>query len=108
MVLRVTFIGLGRMGLVSAIYEFHTVSSYQLTSTLTRDISENLLYYGNIEKPLVIYNRTKEKGHKHSLRLGNYQDAESILAAVSASDIVWQCLQGQEAVAENLGQDNSH
>ncbi|PWY67952.1 6-phosphogluconate dehydrogenase-like protein [Aspergillus heteromorphus CBS 117.55] len=80
---RLAFIGLGRMGL---------------------GISENILHHGDIDKPLVLYNRTMEKALDHSRRLGDCQVAESIPAAVSAADIVWLCLQDQEAVEEAFDQ----
>ncbi|KAL2816682.1 6-phosphogluconate dehydrogenase-like protein [Aspergillus granulosus] len=78
---RVTFMGLGPMGLA---------------------MSENLLRYGDIEKPLVLYNRTREKAEAHSSRLGNCQVADSVANAVLFSDIIWLCLQDQKAIEETF------
>ncbi|PYH88928.1 6-phosphogluconate dehydrogenase-like protein [Aspergillus ellipticus CBS 707.79] len=91
---RVAFIGLGRMGL-SCIGPSADQVRFQ-------GITENLLRYGDIAKPLVLYNRTTEKAHEQSLRLGDCDLAESIPAAVAAADIIWLCLQDQAAVTETF------
>ncbi|KIA75357.1 6-phosphogluconate dehydrogenase [Aspergillus ustus] len=65
-------------------------------------MSENLLRYGNVAKPLVLYNRTREKAEAHSSRLGDCEVANSLPAAVSVSDIIWLCLQDQTAVEETF------
>jgi 3-hydroxyisobutyrate dehydrogenase-like beta-hydroxyacid dehydrogenase len=67
-------------------------------------MSENLLRHGDIDKPLVLYNRTQEKAEAHSSKLGHCQVARTIPAAVSASDIIWICLENQRAVEETFEQ----
>jgi 3-hydroxyisobutyrate dehydrogenase-like beta-hydroxyacid dehydrogenase len=65
-------------------------------------MSENLLRYGNIGKPLTLYNRTKAKADAHNARLGHCKVAESIAEAVSSSDIIWSCLQDEVAVEQTF------
>ncbi|KAF9892729.1 hypothetical protein FE257_001131 [Aspergillus nanangensis] len=75
---RLSFIGLGPMGMA---------------------ISESLFRYGEIARPLVLYNRTREKAETHRLSLGgDCRVADTIVSAVDDSDVIWLCLQNEEAV----------
>ncbi|KAF7589007.1 hypothetical protein BBP40_004938 [Aspergillus hancockii] len=65
-------------------------------------MSANLLRYGDIAKPLTLYNRTKSKAEAHSARLGDCIVAECVTDAVSRSDIVWSCLQDEVAVEQTF------
>lgn len=55
---------------------------------------------GNLEKPLILYNRTASKADEHSKRIGNSTVAKSLAELVAKSDIIWSCLQNDTAVTE--------
>ncbi|GAB1191676.1 hypothetical protein APSETT444_000858 [Aspergillus pseudonomiae] len=76
---RFAFVGLGQMG---------------------QAMTKNLLEYGNIAKPLVLYNRTKSTAEAHSACLEGSRVAEDIPDAVLSSDIIWLCLQNEQAVEQ--------
>lgn len=51
-------------------------------------MTKNLLQYGNIAKPLVLYNQTKSTAENHSASLEDSRVAEEIPDAVLSSDII--------------------
>jgi 3-hydroxyisobutyrate dehydrogenase-like beta-hydroxyacid dehydrogenase len=61
-------------------------------------MTKNLVVHGNLDKPLILYNRTKVNAEKHSARIGHSKVADTIEEAVLQSDIIWSCLQDEEAV----------
>lgn len=61
-------------------------------------MTANLVRHGNLEKPLRLYNRTRSRAEAHSSGIGHSQVATSIEEAVLDADIVWSCLQDDEAV----------
>ena len=61
-------------------------------------MTKNLVLHGNLDKPLIIYNRTKINATKHSASIGHSRVADTIEEAVSGSDIIWSCLQDDEVV----------
>ena len=61
-------------------------------------MSQNLLRHGNIERPLTLYNRTKSTAEAHAARLGDCRVSGSVTDAVAGADIIWLCVQDEEAV----------
>lgn len=61
-------------------------------------MTRNLVLKGNLEKPIFLWNRTKDRAAEHSLRIGHSVVVETAEEAVSNSDIIWTCLATQEAV----------
>lgn len=56
---------------------------------------------------MTLYNRTREKADNHAQKLGDCVVANSIPAAISASEIIWLCLQDREAVEQIFGEMTS-
>jgi len=63
-------------------------------------MTRNLVAKGNLEEPLILYNRTRSRADEHSSQIGHSTVAATLEEAVSKSDIIWSCLQNQEAVME--------
>ncbi|TVY30374.1 putative oxidoreductase [Lachnellula hyalina] len=61
-------------------------------------MTRNIVLSGKLDEPLIIYNRTKARAEEHSASIGHSTVAETIEEAVSGSDIIWSCLQDDEAV----------
>lgn len=61
---------------------------------------KNLVEKGNIDKPLILYNRTKLRAEQLSTKLGadKTQVAETIGDAVKGTDIIFICLGDDAAV----------
>ncbi|KAF2264116.1 6-phosphogluconate dehydrogenase-like protein NAD-binding protein [Lojkania enalia] len=81
MTLQLAWIGLGNMG---------------------RGMCKNLVEKGNLDKPLVLYNRTKKRADDLSTKLGadKTKVVENIGDAVKSSDIIFICLGDDAAVQE--------
>ena len=63
-------------------------------------MTKNLVAKGNIEKPLILYNRTRSRADEHSAKIGHSSVAATLEEAVVTSDIIWSCVQDQQAVTE--------
>lgn len=63
-------------------------------------MTRNLVAKGNLDEPLILYNRTRSRADEHSSQIGHSVVAATLEEAVSKSDIIWSCLQNQEAVME--------
>ena len=65
---------------------------------------KNLADKGNLDKPLIIYNRTTKRAEDLSAKLpaGQTQVASSIEAAVKASDIIFTCLGDDKAISDTI------
>lgn len=63
-------------------------------------MTSNLVAKANLLRPLILYNRNKQRAEEHSARIGHSTVAPSLEEAVLRSDIIWTCLQDQEAVFE--------
>jgi 3-hydroxyisobutyrate dehydrogenase-like beta-hydroxyacid dehydrogenase len=61
-------------------------------------MTKNLIAHGNLDAPLVIYNRTKQRVLDHSLAIGYSRVADSIEEAVIHSDIIWSCVHDKDSV----------
>ena len=61
-------------------------------------MSGNLVAKGNLDKPLILWNRTKERAAEHSERIGNSTFTDSLQEVASKADIIWICLQDDVAV----------
>jgi 3-hydroxyisobutyrate dehydrogenase-like beta-hydroxyacid dehydrogenase len=78
---QIAFVGLGLMG---------------------QEITKNIVKYGGLAQPLILYNRTKSRAEEHSAAIGHSRVAESIEDAILQSDIIWSCLQNDLAVIETF------
>ena len=65
-------------------------------------MSENLVAKGNLEKPLLLWNRTAARADELSQKIGHSKAIHSLEDVVSQSDIIWTCLRDQEAVIETF------
>ncbi|KAF2275759.1 uncharacterized protein EI97DRAFT_400128 [Westerdykella ornata] len=65
-----------------------------------RGICKNLVAKGNLDKPLILHNRTKARAEELSARLGSdkTQVVDSVRDAVKSADIVFICLGDDPAV----------
>lgn len=61
-------------------------------------ITANLVAKGNLTSPLILYNRTAERAKEHSSLIGNSLVVASLEEAVSRADMIWSCVQDQDAV----------
>jgi 3-hydroxyisobutyrate dehydrogenase-like beta-hydroxyacid dehydrogenase len=67
-------------------------------------MTKNLVEKGNIEHPIILYNRTKSRAETHCSLIGHSTVASSLQEAIVASDIIWSCLENENAVAETFEQ----
>lgn len=65
---------------------------------------KNLVEKGNLDKPLILYNRTTQRAHDLSAKIGNSTVASSIEEAVSKADIIFYCLGEDPSVISTLEQ----
>lgn len=65
-------------------------------------MSKNLAEKANLSKPIILWNRTISRAISHSKAIGNAIVAETLLEAVSRSDIIWSCLSDEEAVISSF------
>ncbi|PIQ12634.1 MAG: hypothetical protein COW70_08975, partial [Hydrogenophilales bacterium CG18_big_fil_WC_8_21_14_2_50_58_12] len=63
---------------------------------------KNLVDKGNLSSPLIISNRTTQKAHDLSSKIGNSTVAPSVADAVIKSDIVFYCLGDDKAVMSTV------
>ena len=65
---------------------------------------KNLVEKGNLDKPLVIFNRTPERAHDLNAKLpsGKSTVASSLEEAVSKADIIFTCLGDDAAVKDTI------
>jgi 3-hydroxyisobutyrate dehydrogenase-like beta-hydroxyacid dehydrogenase len=63
-------------------------------------MTQNLVEKGGLEHPIVLYNRTSARAEEHSAHIGHSVVALSIEEAITKADIIWSCVQNQDAVAE--------
>lgn len=59
---------------------------------------KNLVQKGNLEKPLILWNRTASRTVELSERIGHSIVAETVEEAVAPADIIFSCLTGEIAV----------
>ncbi|KIW19769.1 hypothetical protein PV08_00343 [Exophiala spinifera] len=67
-----------------------------------RGMCKNLVEKGNLSHPLIIYNRTVQRAHDLSKKIGNSTVSESIPDMVSRADIIFYCLGDDPAVLETV------
>jgi 3-hydroxyisobutyrate dehydrogenase-like beta-hydroxyacid dehydrogenase len=96
---QLAWIGLGNMGRVS-------ISSLPL-GTITKSLQgmcKNLVEKGQLDKPLIIFNRTEKRATdlSKSLPSGKSTVASSIEYAVSKSDIIFTCVGDDAAINETI------
>jgi 3-hydroxyisobutyrate dehydrogenase-like beta-hydroxyacid dehydrogenase len=63
---------------------------------------KNLIEKGQLDKPLIIYNRTIKRAEDLSSTLGHSTVASSLEEAVAKSDIIFICVGDDAAVTENV------
>lgn len=61
-------------------------------------MTKNLVVKGNLDKPLILYNRTRARAEEHSSVIGHATVANSLEEVVEKAQIIWSCLENQEAV----------
>ena len=61
-------------------------------------MSKNLVQKGNLEKPLILWNRTASRASLLSERIGHSVVAESVEDAVSRSDIIFSSITDEQGV----------
>ena len=67
----------------------------------TQAITANLVNKANNTSPLILYNRTRLRAEEHSVRIGHSTVvAASLEYVVTNADIIWSCVQNQEAVEQ--------
>ncbi|KAJ9635785.1 hypothetical protein H2201_000219 [Coniosporium apollinis] len=69
-----------------------------------RGMCKNLVEKGNLDKPLIIFNRTKKRAEDLSAKLdtGKAKVAESIEDAVAQSDIIFTCVADDKAINDTI------
>ncbi|CAF9931714.1 hypothetical protein IMSHALPRED_008696 [Imshaugia aleurites] len=87
---QLAWIGLGNMGRVGIPY---------------LGMCKNLVEKGDLDKPLIIFNRTQKRATDLSARLpsGTSTVASSLEEAVSKADIVFTCLGDDAAIKDTIG-----
>ena len=65
-------------------------------------MTKNIVGKVNLEKPLILWNRTQQRAEEHSLKIGHSVVAATVKEAVTNTDIIWSSLQDQEAVEETF------
>lgn len=65
-------------------------------------MTKNIVAKANLEKPLILWNRTQQRAKEHSSKIGHSLVAATVKEAVTNADIIWSCLQDQEAVTETF------
>ncbi|TRX98943.1 hypothetical protein FHL15_000285 [Xylaria flabelliformis] len=70
-----------------------------------RGMSKNLVEKGNLEKPLILYNRTKKRSEDlaASLPAGKTEVVDSIAEGVKKADIIFTIVSNDAAVKEAIG-----
>jgi 3-hydroxyisobutyrate dehydrogenase-like beta-hydroxyacid dehydrogenase len=63
-------------------------------------MSTRLVQHAQLTSPLLLYNRSQQVASEHSAAIGEDSSLpmDSVLDAVSPSEIVWSCLADEEAV----------
>ena len=65
-------------------------------------MTKNIVGKASLEKPLILWNRTQQRANEHSSNIGHSSVAATVKEAVTNADIIWSCLQDQEAVTETF------
>ena len=65
-------------------------------------MTKNIVAKAELEKPLILWNRTRQRAEDHGRKLAHCIIAETVTDAVTQADIIWCCLQDQEAVTETF------
>lgn len=69
-----------------------------------RGMCKNLVEKGNLDKPLILYNRTQSRSHDLSAKLGSSKTkvAPTIQDAIQDADIIFLCLSDDATVTETI------
>ncbi|KAJ4165366.1 hypothetical protein LMH87_007000 [Akanthomyces muscarius] len=69
-----------------------------------RAMCKNIVEKGNLDSPLLIYNRSKQRAIDLSQKLsaGKTEVVESLVDAVAKADVIFTCISNDEAVAETV------
>ena len=65
-------------------------------------MSKNLVLKGNLEKPLLLWNRTASRATSLCERIGHSTVVETVEDAVSRSDIIFSCFSDERGVNETF------
>jgi 3-hydroxyisobutyrate dehydrogenase-like beta-hydroxyacid dehydrogenase len=63
---------------------------------------KNLVEKGDLDGPLILYNRTQARAEALSKKLGNTKVASSVAAAVSEGDIIFTCVGDDKAIQDTI------
>ena len=63
---------------------------------------KNLVEKGSLTNPLIIYNRTTQRAHDLSSKIGNSKVASTISEAVESSDIIFICVGDDQAIKDTV------
>lgn len=63
-------------------------------------ITANLVDKANLQVPLILYNRTRLRAEEHSSKIGHSVVASDLAELVYKCDIIWTCLEDEQAVFE--------
>ena len=61
--------------------------------------NKNIVAKADLEKPLILWNRTRKRAEEH---IGHSIVAATVEEATTKADIIWSCLQDPEAVTETF------
>lgn len=86
----------------------HVVVLHDANALFLKAMTRNLVEKGNIENPLILYNRTKSRAESHSASIGHSTVADTLEEVVSKSDVIWSCLENQDAVLQVFDQILTH
>jgi 3-hydroxyisobutyrate dehydrogenase-like beta-hydroxyacid dehydrogenase len=92
---QLAWIGLGNIGRASV-----TEPLLSAFANVLEGMCKNLVAKGNLDKPLILYNRTKKRADDLSAALGTDKTevVETIQDAAKSSDIIFLCLSDDAAV----------
>jgi 3-hydroxyisobutyrate dehydrogenase-like beta-hydroxyacid dehydrogenase len=95
---QLAWIGLGNMGRVS------NTSFLPIVADFEQGMCKNIVEKGNLENPLIIFNRTKKRAVDLSQKLtsGKSTVASTVYEAVSKSDIIFTCVGDDAAMNETI------
>lgn len=93
--------GLGNMGRVSPLI-ITQIERYTHLPNSFQGMSKNIVEKGNLQSPLLLYNRSTKRAVDWSSKLesGKTQVIEDLPTGIAQADIIFSCLSNDEAVTE--------
>lgn len=82
-----------------------TSTSSRITKALSiKAMTANLVSKTHLLNPIILYNRSRQRADEHSSKIGHSIVVSTVKEAIFRSDIIWICLQDQEAMLETFAQ----